>query len=355
MKKTLIAAALLSGFAATAQAQSSVTLYGIVDAGFMNAKTDGQSSISGINSGIAGGSRFGFRGSEDLGNGLKANFQLENGFNVDDGQQGQSGRLFGRQAWVGLSSASLGELRLGRQDSFSFGWWSGAINPFGNAYSQAQSATVFGFGGANGTGDRLDNTVTYQTPRFGGFQAGIGYSMNASGQEAINAAGQRTDARVLTAGARYLAGPLAVVLTYDQKYAPDSNPAATSNDIKNIQVGATYDFGVVKAHAGYGRLKDAGYRSTSDTENAYLLGLTVPFGASSVFATYQRVDNRNFNAGRRDEATDGYAVGYNYKLSKRTMAYALFTQYNDVTQYIGRAAGTTGDKREIAFGVSHRF
>lgn len=360
MKKTLIAAALLSGFAATAQAQSNVTLYGIVDAGFMNSKNDGQKARNGLDSGIAGGSRWGIRGTEDLGNGLKANFQLESGINIDDGTTGQSNgttsRLFGRTAWVGLSSASLGEVRLGRQDSFGFNWFGGAINPFGNAYQQAQSQTVFGFNNTGGTGDRLDNTITYQSPVFAGFQAGVGYSFNSAGQESSVASNaQRTDTPVITTGLRYNNGPLAVVLTYDQKNAADSAAAGSTSDIKNLQVGATYDFGVVKAHAGYGRLQNYNFRASAEKENAYLVGLTVPFGASSVFGTYQRNDNRNANLGRQDKAISGFAVGYNYKLSKRTLAYAILSQYSDAVAYTGGTATQTGDRRELGFGIQHKF
>lgn len=360
MNKTLIAAALLAGFAGAAQAQSNVTLYGIADAGFVSSKNDGQRATNGIDSGFAGGSRWGIRGSEDLGNGLKANFQLESGINIDQGTTGQSlgttSRLFGRTAWVGLQSTSLGELRLGRQDSFAFGWFGSSINPFGNAYGQAQSQTIFGFNATGGTGDRLDNTALYMTPVFAGFQAGVGYSFNAAGAEATVASGAaRTDQRVITSGLRYNNGPLAVVFTYDQRNAPDSAAAAASSDIKNYQLGATYDFGVVKAHAGYGRLQNYAFRSASEKENAYLLGLSVPFGAHALLATYQRLDNRNKNLGREDNNIDGFAIAYNYKLSKRTMVYAAASQYSDSVQYTGAAATRTGDRRELGFGIQHRF
>jgi len=347
LKKTLLAAALLAGFAGAAQAQS-VTLYGIVDMGFMNSKQDGQSATNGLESGIAGSSRFGLRGVEDLGNGLKANFQLESGFKADTGIQSASGQLFDRAAWVGLSG-SFGEVRLGRQDTLGFNWFRGAINPFGNAYSQAQSKTIFN---VNGIDDRVSNSAFYLSPKFSGFQFGAGYSFNASGSETT---GNDGDNSVYSLGLRYQTGPLLAVLTYEQKNAADQAPGAGvgGSDLKNIQLGATYDFGMAKLHAGYGRLQNSGYRSSAEKENSYLIGVTVPFGAHSVFATYQRNDNANINAGRQDKAINGYAIGYNYTLSKRTMVYALFNQYTDV---IARTDNKQpGDKREIAIGLQHKF
>src|SRR5690606_1129817 len=130
MKKTLLAAALLAGFAGAAHAQSSVTLYGIVDVGVGGNKlhdsaAGGDDARYGLMSGVQSGSRWGLRGSEDLGNGLRANFQLESGFDVANGRQGpgsQEGRLFGRQAWGGLSGA-WGEVRAGRQVTVAAGYF----------------------------------------------------------------------------------------------------------------------------------------------------------------------------------------------------------------------------------------
>jgi len=347
LKKTLIAAALLAGFAGTAQAQS-VTLYGIVDMGFMNSKQDGQSATNGLESGIAGSSRFGLRGVEDLGNGLKANFQLESGFKADTGIQSASGQLFDRAAWVGVSG-NFGEVRLGRQDSLGFNWFRGAINPFGNAYSQAQSKTIFN---VNGIDDRLSNSAFYLSPKFSGFQVGAGYSFNANGSETT---GNDADNAAYSLGLRYQNGPLLAVLTYEQKNAADLAPGAGvgGSDLKNIQLGATYDFGVAKLHAGYGRLQNSGYKSSAKKENSYLVGVTVPFGAHSVFASYQRNDKANINAGRADSAINGYAIGYNYTLSTRTTIYALFNQYTDVIVRTDNKA--LGDKREIAIGLQHKF
>jgi predicted porin len=113
MKKALLALAVLAAFAGTASAQTNVTMYGVLDMALQH-ENDGVNSTTALDSGIQSGSRLGFKGTEDLGGGLKANFDLEAGVNADTGTSSQGGILFGRQAWVGLSGG-FGSLRLGRQ------------------------------------------------------------------------------------------------------------------------------------------------------------------------------------------------------------------------------------------------
>jgi len=115
MKKSLLALAALGAFASAAHAQSSVTLYGIIDAGLTYVNNVQGNSLWAMQSGILQGSRWGLKGSEDLGGGLKTVFQLENGYNVFSGKLGQGGLDFGRQAYVGLSSTSFGTVTVGRQ------------------------------------------------------------------------------------------------------------------------------------------------------------------------------------------------------------------------------------------------
>src|SRR5437868_3826129 len=116
MNKTLIAAASATAlFAPLAHAQSSVTLYGLIDAGIAYTNNVNGGSQWRMTTGTINGSRFGLRGTEDLGGGLKALFVLENGFNANNGALGQDGKLFGRHAYVGLSRSGFGTLTLGRQ------------------------------------------------------------------------------------------------------------------------------------------------------------------------------------------------------------------------------------------------
>src|ERR1700754_2698414 len=145
MKKTLLAAALLAGFAGVAQAETSVTLYGILDTGIgyqsiRGRGIDDQSKIGMIN-GVQNGSRWGLRGTEDLGDGLRAVFTLESGFNSGDGVSAQSGRLFGRQATIGLASNSWGQLDFGRQTNIASKFF-GSIDPFAEGFGLANIGTA---------------------------------------------------------------------------------------------------------------------------------------------------------------------------------------------------------------------
>jgi len=158
MKKTLLAAALLAGFASAAQAQSSVTLYGLVDVGYVYTKTDGVDSNNELASGNQSGSRWGLQGAEDLGGGLKATFLLESGFDQGTGQSLQGGRLFGRQSWAGLSGG-FGDIRFGRQVTITSEFF-GAVDPFGAGFNAANLGNTFV---AMDT-VRTDNTIKYISP-----------------------------------------------------------------------------------------------------------------------------------------------------------------------------------------------
>lgn len=368
MKKTLLAAAMLASFAGVAQAEPSVTLYGVIDTGlgYNKIKGDGYSgSKVGMINGIQAGSRWGLRGSEDLGDGLRAVFKLENGFDSANGSRGQSGRLFGRQATIGLKSSSWGLLEFGRQTNIASKYL-GAIDPFGASYGQANIGNAFS--AANTV--RYDNMVQYATPSFGGFQAGIGYSFNVADTTAAQT-GFRTanNTRAITAGVRYVNGPLNVALTYDQL-----NPAnQLGNDAtpKSWNVGASYDFEVVKLAAAFGQTRDGwftgqsinafgstetiadGFRSNVGVEdfkaNSYMVGLTVPLGASSILASWQRADPDSDLLTGGDSAMNVYSIGYTYNLSKRTNVYALGSYATDFA-FIDGVKSTVG-----MVGIRHRF
>jgi predicted porin len=351
-------AALVSAAAAPALAQS-LTLYGLVDAGIVGTRTQGAGTVAGVDSGITGGSRWGVRGTEDLGGGLKASFRLENGFEADTGATSQSGRLFGRQSWVGLSGG-FGEVRLGRQESLGRAWFAEVGNPFGNAYLQARTATLFGTAAIS---ERVDNSAFYFTPRVAGFQAAVGYSANASGAEgalstAAGTAGRRLDSRVALAGARYEGGPVSLALVHEQRRATDAlrndGVAGNSDTMKNTLLGAAYDAGAFTLHAGYGLLQGRDFQAGARDEKTALIGASVPWGAHKLLAAYQQARGRNANLGRADDDVRGVAVAYEYSLSKRTRLVALATQFNHVAARSGSATATA-DRRELALGLRHAF
>ncbi|HEX2519991.1 MAG TPA: porin, partial [Castellaniella sp.] len=242
MKKTLLAAALLAGFATAgvAQAETSVTLYGILDTGYgyQNFKNnhdganDFRSRSSGLRSGFVNGNRWGLKGAEDLGDGLRAIFQLENGFNIGTGSL-DGGNMFNRQAFVGLSSDNWGALTLGRQYSAGVDTATGEeMNGLGD-YDK-----VFGAMGLS-TGTRVNNSFKYTTPTFSGFKAvllyGTGSSSTAGGldgkgdytrvirQDNRDTLGDR-GARA-SIGLMYTNGPLGVGAAYDRQSVYGQNPA----------------------------------------------------------------------------------------------------------------------------------
>ena len=265
MKKSLLALALLGAFTASAFAEPSVTLYGRIDTGLVYThknldNTAGSTDTFSMDSGVTTGSRWGLKGSEDIGN-AKVGFVLESGFNSDDsddGTSGQNNRLFGREAQVNVSGA-YGTLYAGRiasvvSDSGSIGYL-GDVSAFPNGFGIVGTQK-----GSTGTAyDRYDNTLAYQTPTFGGLQGAIMYSFkgdakvsDSNPKEVANARENSGDAdRYLAAGLRYKAGKAAVVLTGDM--------TMYSNDVNNVYhdvdngysfiLGGNYDFGVAKVFA----------------------------------------------------------------------------------------------------------
>ncbi len=168
MKKTLMVAALTGVFATAAHAQSSVTLYGLIDAGITYTNNqDGHINFK-MTSGSVNGSRWGLRGSEDLGGGLKAIFTLENGFNIANGKLGQNGREFGRQAFVGLSSNQYGAVTLGRQYD-SVVDYVGPLALTGTQYGGTQFAHPFDNDNLDNS-FRINNSVKYQSVNYGWLQ-----------------------------------------------------------------------------------------------------------------------------------------------------------------------------------------
>ena len=363
MKKTLIAAALLAGFAGAAQAETQVTLYGIVDmgVGYQKLKATGQSqSKFGTASGVQSGSRWGLRGTEDLGGGTRAVFTLESGFTANDGRSAQGTRLFGRQATVGLANDAWGQFDLGRQTNIASKYFS-SIDPFGAGFGNATMG--HGFGSTNTV--RYDNMVMYQTASYSGFQVGAGYSFNTGMGPGGNGFRTNENARGITAGLRYVNGPLNLAAAYDQVNAPSSQNSAK---VRSYQVGGSFDFEVFKLAAAWGQTRNgwiggqnlailgtvdgdgfnsyaSGFRSTS-----YMVGATVPLGAGgNLFGSWQRLDPKNARLNGDDKTSNVYSLGYTYDLSKRTNLYAYGNYTTDYAFEKG-AKGTTG-----IVGVRHRF
>jgi general bacterial porin, GBP family len=380
MKKNLIALAILGAFSGAALAQSNVTLYGIIDVGFQYIDPDvsGASSTRGINSGIQSGSRWGIRGAEALSPNLNAVFTLEGGFNTDDGTQ-LGTKLFGRQVWAGLSGG-WGTLVAGRVATFSSGTGSfdmiGNVDPFATGFNDAAAFSTFGIGTL-----RVDNSVLYQSPSWGGFKFGAGYSFNALGQEN---AGSGSNNRVAFFGANFTRGPFWAGITYDIIDLNDagfpavgSSPAIFPNasDQKRLIVGATFDLKFLKIHGGYAKEDNAVLTSALATQglagedaDAWLAGVTVPLLGGSVLASYQTRsgDSVNVCTGAFVPATNGcsvalvtregdrdvWAIAYTYPLSRRTNLYTAVVD-SDGEGFNNNNVAV--DRRTFSAGIRHLF
>lgn len=330
MKKSSIAIALIGISSGAVFAQSSVTIYGIVDAGLVHESGGTTASVNNLSGGIASGSRLGFKGKEDLGGGLSANFVIENGFNPDTGIAGQSGLLFGRQAFVGLSG-NLGAVTLGRQYSPYYKVLRDVADPF--AAGLAGRA-----GNIMATNTRINNMIEYATPKLGGFSADVGYGFG-------EVAGDSAKSRNLGAAIGYAQGALNVQLAHHQL-----NNAAATDKTGNTLLTGSYDFGVAKASLGYAINKGTGTADSSDA----IAGVTVPFGASKVLASYIRHNDKT----TANKDANQWAIGYIYSLSKRTdlySSYAHISNSNGATFKVGNGTDTgTGDKA-YNLGIRHSF
>lgn len=331
MKKSLIALAVLAASGA-AMAQSSVTLYGVVDAfvgsrkletgaGFQGplntpvAATGAQRQTAVDTSGV-NGSRWGLKGSEDLGGGMKGIFVLESGFKLDTGEQKTAGSIFDRQAFVGLESG-FGTVSVGRQYS--------AYDALHSATNQNYDAFTFnaasGFAGgvaANGMVDytsRVSNSVAYTSPSYSGFSGAVVYGFG----ENKNAIADSKATDNASVHLKYANGPLLVGYAYqEEKQAAVANvaPAVGFSQDKNKYnlVGATYDFGVVKLNGSYNTAKNDTFN-----DKEYQVGVAVPFGAAAISAGYAHSKSEGNGVERTGK---GFSLLATYDLSKRTRLYA---------------------------------
>ena len=372
MKKTLIAMAALGAMAGVAHAQSSVTLYGLVDAyiGQTSRQVDSTivaSRVAKLKQNVVNGSgqnnsRWGLRGTEDLGGGMKGLFVLEGGFQPDTGEMAtisnQGGGLFGRQAWVGLSSG-FGTVGLGRQYP-AYDDLRGATNMIYDS-NFATTAAVWGTG-LQDYQNRSSNAIKYATPDFAGFSGAISYGFGEN-------KGATTDAENVAAiHVKYANGPLLVgfahqrekqVLggTYFGSRAPGgvtiavglpSAPVAFSATRKYNLLGASYDFGVAKLTAQYNQAKGENTATSSAKDKEFNVGVSVPFGAAAIAAGFSRSKSDATNGSNRGT---GVSLLGTYALSKRTNLYTGFL----MTKVQSQNAATEVKASTVGLGVKHLF
>ena len=421
MKKTLAAVAVLGAFAGSALA-ADVTLYGKVDLGlnYTHTDVDGVSSDKwGMNSGQNSGSRFGIKGTEQISEGLTVGFQLENGFDADDGRfkygNDDGERIFGREARLFVQT-DFGELGFGRMGGLDSG--SGSYDIFGG------NAGVFGTGWSDigsdsaiflGMSSRYDNMITYKSPTFGGVTVYAQASLKQDSSKDGDEASSKTD-RYYALGATGKWGALStgvVASMYD--YARNDNKfgsytvtggaggssVTTVDDVKSVTadddgyaLGAfvAYDFSVTKVTLGAqyfdgvqqsrgssegtltfspnywedGSMKFEGsklsytYGSQSAGAKGYgvMLGAVTPLGAGSLYTSIGYRDSENADekiGGQLDETVYQVGVGYTYPLSKRTYLYTAAGYTQEELDKGGNTDTVKTKTTEVVAGIVHNF
>lgn len=341
-QKNVIRALALGSVAAIAAApvlaQSNVTIYGVVDAYLQYGK--GTGSHTTLESGGLSGSRLGFKGTEDLGGGLKALFQIEHGLMLDTGIASGGSTFWNRQAWVGLSN-EFGTVSLGRQYVPHF-FAVDAADPFSTGAGSAVSSGIVSL-----LTVRAINSAAYASPKFGPFTFSF-----------VGALGEGSTGKLYNFDGRYVAGALEVGASLIRK----ENYGATETEDATIGlVSAAYDFKSVKVMGGFQVVKNpTQLAATDDDRREFFGGVQVPLGAGVLAAGAAQGKTRGVSGTKATQ----YSVGYDHFLSKRTDLYVVgsLIQNGDSTDHTAHTATGAGpattagqDVQSVAFGIRHRF
>lgn len=395
-KKSLIAVAALSALAGSAMA-ADVQIYGRIDTGLVYQNVDVDNKLNGVSvddessfqmsSGHNTGSRFGIKGAEDLGNGVKVGFVLENGFDSDDGSFDSNGdRMFGREALVYLEGdfGKVGFGRMGILNSTAGSYAIGNFTPFSTGWGSVGDQRL-AFGAKFET--RYSNMISYRSPEFAGFQVHAQYSFGETNADKTEVEGKTTTDRYYAIGATYKNGGLNLIGIVDSVNEKHVGQTEEPDDTLRVTLGGSYDFGVVKPYLAAAYFKDArmsswldvyGHESfapegtTVNTASAVkncnwdgygvALGATAPLvgGTALVTIGYMDAEAQDFYDGTTEIGADltryFLGVGYQYPLSKRTYVYADAGYFKDEMDY-GLKSWTDNepDGYQAAVGLVHQF
>ena len=395
MKKLVASFFLIASQSTIALAQDRLTLYGIIDIGLQYTTVRQTSDrllqsnqFFGVSSGVQSGSRFGLRGTHEMGGGFETVFTLESGFNAGDGVLQQGGRLFGRQSTVGIKNNNIGQLDFGRQINLASNYFL-PIDPFVEGFGQANIGASFG----STNTVRYSNMLLLQVQPTKELTVGMGYSfateltgIYADNGSCVNGACEantqgsqfqtNNNLRALTLGAKYSSGPLLLAVAYDQLWGPANitNGPPTPNPTAWLAGGA-YDFRVIKLSFAYGQSRNgtwngqpvgAGTTPTSPLSDGSLgsgalflagaaassmmLGMTVPIGEASILASVQRLQQQGTAVpSSLTEPQMVYSAAYLYNFSRRTNLYTYASYGNNYAAV--RAAQST----VVGVGLRHQF
>lgn len=387
MLKKMTAAAAIAAFACLAHAQSSVTLYGLIDTGisYVNHSavgTTGSAKRFKYDDGVAQGTRWGLRGSEDLGSGLKAIFLLENGFNTGTGAINQGGAMFGRQAYVGLSKNGIGSLTFGRQYTFS-------TDVLGNQYSAGTNTVAGNYAYHINDFDqlvnsRINNAVKFSSANFSGvtFGALYGFSNQAgafSGSAPVN--GSTGSSRAYSFGLNYAAGAFSIGAAYTDISYPSAEVPAFPTSIANVSAGGTgggKDLRTFGVGTRYQLANAALFALYTNTRIEALNGATTALDAVDVGGRYNftpaLAGGLAYTYTRMHDAFGGHwnqiDASLDYALSKRTDVYLLAiyqkasgrngaqdvqAQIGSSTAFFGPSGNGTSNQVAARVGIRHKF
>jgi len=350
MRKLALACALCACACAGA-AHAQVSMYGVVDMALVH-ESGGRTVRNRLSSGVASGSRLGFRGTEDLGGGRAAIFVLESGFRADTGEAGQRGKLFDRQSYLGLRTPA-GTVTMGLQLTPQY-LAMAAADPFDTGMA-GDTENLMGFAA------RMENSIKYASPVMHGMDMELAYATGGAAAD-----GRRHSERGAAIG--YAAGGLTLRLGYHERgNTRGARPQA--GNTRNALLSAVYDFGAVKSHFAFG--VDRGPESTpaynaanpfgyevaprpSSDSKVVMVGLSVPQGAGKWMASYIRKTDRS----GRDQGAAQLAFGYRYQLSPRTDVYAAYGRMrnrNGAGYAVGNATNQGMGDRATQLGLRHVF
>jgi predicted porin len=330
MKKSLIALAALATVATAAQAQSSVSVYGILDLNVQSVRTEGTGDQTVAGENALSTSRLGFRGVEDLGGGLKAEFQLESKLTPQTGVAGSTtaNQIFNREAWVGLNSEKFGAIRLGTTDV------SDAVNIDVTVSQIAELGTVSGEFGTD-----VSKVVRYSTPTYNGFAAQYGWASPSSTTAEV------TNGTIKSAMAKYENGPLGLYVGHESK------KSSANFEQKALTLGAKYTIATVTLGAFHNKTDGLGTNNLEDTskevkKNMFSAAVPVPFLGSGVtaHALYSTLKTSTEAAADYNEVKLALTKGF----SKRTTGYVAYFSKNYKTT-------ATADVDTAVVGIRHSF
>jgi len=393
MKKSLLAIAAMTAFAGAAQAQSSVTVYGIIDAGYINQKSDGTGATANTkaNNSLIGNSaetssRLGFRGTEDLGGGASAFFTIETGTQAT---QATASTFNNRQSFVGLKN-KMGEVALGTQYTPVFNQmaatdvgqtnnvlgnvvYPSSFTGSGNAGNGSYEAASGAGGASNGLTVRTTNTITVKSANFSGFKAGVMYTQNATASDPATAVETKNNysgwgVQADFSGVKNLYVGLAYQALKSDNTSPTSSltspaPAAwtaagggTNTQDNQTYAGATYDFGILKAYAQYVNRKNTSTYNTTYFAQRRAQQIGVRSYITPTIEGWASVGNGRLTAYGNSSPTanfTGWQVGANYYLSKRTNVYGIYGSNNLSSS--SASSSVPVNATAMALGVRHTF